>query len=163
MKVVEGKSERKLVTELTLLGHRLYNSNSGIRSAAKKLRDDTFAVINREAEARLALREAAEARRNRLRGVPQRRSKSEVVRQRITGDAPTVEALLACEWREAPVEMMGGAVARTADECEYFRWGDYTIHIGYRKKRKHSTCGATHPQRATFYASGAGVTHCGKE
>lgn len=59
--------------------------------------------------------------------------------------------------------MMGSAVARTADECEYIRWGDDTIHIGYGKKRKHSTCRATYPTKGDFYANGAGFTHCGKE
>jgi hypothetical protein len=61
MEVVEGKSERELVIELTLLGHRLYYSNEGIRSVAKKRVDETFAIINREADARIALREAAES------------------------------------------------------------------------------------------------------
>ena len=81
MEVVDGITERQLVTELTR-GYRLYNSNAGVSSTTKKAKTlSTFAALNREAEAILTIKEQAEAsgRRNHRHGDAQQLTKSEVV------------------------------------------------------------------------------------
>lgn len=157
MEIVDGKSERELVEELTLAGFRLFNANAGIRSTAKKQKVlSPYAQTNRSAETKLALQEAAErsGRRNRLHGSAQQLTKSEVTRQRILGAIPAVAELQAFEWKDCPPELMGMKTAKTAERAEYIRWSDYTILCAYRKKDRHATCVAKHPEKGQLWANG---------
>jgi len=163
MEVVDGKTERELVTELTLAGCRLFNSNAGIRTTVKKKHDHTFAKLNREAEAVLAIREAAAARRNRLHSDRQSLSKSEIVRQRITGAIPTVDELQACEWFDCPPELVREQLAKTADGARYCKWGDFNVYVAFKNKERETACCARSRVGKSLWNRGAGWTKCGHD
>jgi hypothetical protein len=125
--VVPNVTEAELVCELTLLGFKLYNSNSGITKSVKKARDDTFQVLNRQAECRL------NAPRKILHGPAQQLTKSEIVAQRIRNEVPTLDQLLAAEWRDCPIEQLGVKAARTGTHAKYAKFGDISVYVGFRK------------------------------
>lgn len=157
MEIVNDKSERELVEELTLAGFRLYNSNAGIGKTAKKQRVvSPYVAANRCAETVMALREASEksGRRIMLHNSAQQLTKSEVTRARILGAVPTVAELEAFTWKDCPPELMGMKTAKTADRSEYIRWADYTLLISYRKKDREVTCVVKHPTKGQLWANG---------
>lgn len=125
--VLDGVTEAQAVEELTKAGHRIYNANKGVSTTVKKRKDHTFAKINRQAE------EAIE-RRARLYNSAQNYSKSEVVRQRITGDYPSLEELLDARWTECPSALLSADVGRTGERAEYCKLGDISVFVAYKNK-----------------------------
>lgn len=129
--VIPNTTEAQLVEELTLAGVTLYNANRGVASATKKKRTESvFSVLNRQAEEALERSE----RRTTLHGPSQTYSRSELVRQRITDDMPSMEEALAAQWVPCVGELVGGRPALSCDRGEHVRLGDYHFIAAYRKK-----------------------------
>lgn len=121
-----GETESHYVELLTKQGHKLLNSNRGNTVVAKRP-NNAFALLNREANERIE-------RKERLYNEAQQYSKSEVVRQRITGEYPTLEELLRAAWAPCPPELLGADVGRTAERAEYTKLGDISVSVAYKSK-----------------------------
>ena len=122
----KGQTERFYVETLTKAGHKLTNSNRG-NSKVAKTPNRAFAKANREADERIE-------RKARLYNKAQNYTKSEVVRQRIRGDYPTLDELLEARWTPCPAELLSADVGRTAERAEYCKLGDISVFIAFKNK-----------------------------
>ena len=134
---VPDKTEAELVTELTLAGFTLYNANRG---RAKATKTNGWKRANDEALKRL---DDAANRRVRLHNAAQQLTKSELVRQRITNDLPTLEQLQAATWIECPGLLLGLRGA-SAERAEYTKFGDVSIFVAYRRDDRESSAVVRH-------------------
>lgn len=127
-------SEADWIRELTIQGHKLLNENRGNTVQAKRpsRAKSTFQIMNREAAKNLEVSE----RKKRLHGIAQQLSKSELVRQRITGAVPTFEEMMEAEYRPCPGEMLSTKLGKSAERAEYTKLGDFTILCAFRKGDK---------------------------
>jgi hypothetical protein len=121
----DGQTEQDYVTLLIEMAHPLLNSNLGNSKVAKRP-DRTFDTINRQALNRTAPRKI-------LHGPAQQLTKSAIVATRIRNEVPTLEQLLAAEWRDCPIEQLGMDAARTGTHAKYTKFGDVSVYIGSRK------------------------------
>jgi hypothetical protein len=132
----DGQTEQDYVTLLIEMSHPLLNSNMGNSKVAKRP-NRTFDTINRQAMERTAPRQI-------LHGLAQQLPKSQMVAAKIRNDFPTIEQLLAAEWRACPPEQLGTEVARTAERAEYTKIGYVSCYIAFKDKDRMMSLMARH-------------------
>lgn len=114
----------KLIEE----GHPLQNAVRGNKAVPKKRSTNPLQKLFREVNQR-ARDEDAKAKHQTL-------TKPQILHQRILNQMPDAGQLHALEWIEQPPEHLGVREARGVTRCEYTKWGDYAIYLGWKNKGK---------------------------
>lgn len=113
------------VVSLVRDGHPLQNAVRGNSVVPKKRATSPVARAFREVNARAD-------REERKMSSAQQLTRPQVLQMRIREDVPTAGELHQLMWKQQPVEAMGTRCMKGVKRCEYLKFGDYSIYLGWK-------------------------------